>query len=162
MSWIFLNKLPTCWTFGWYAFWVLYKFLYEYCRVMLCKSGLCRRAASICLYHCLSRWYYVETNHHSGFSIPNLMETCRRAPPALTGRRLQVKYGNSSPSGSGWSGEPGRQTHFGAIQSQTVKSLMSFTKLQEDENATYLWSFPEHCRTLLLTEYVLKYRHNFV
>ena len=92
---------------------------------MVCKRGC--RAASICLYLCLSRSYCVETNHHSGFAIPNLMAMCRSGPP--NGASNAGENGNSSPSMSGQS--PAAKRILVQIKAQ-ISNHLSFTKLQED------------------------------
>jgi len=97
---LFLNRVLTCWTFAW-----MHRPILSFIQVfawILPRDAMQARPISLCGVHLsvsLSRSYCVETNHHSGFAIPNLMAPCRRGTP--NGASNASKNGNSSPSGSG-------------------------------------------------------------
>ena len=67
---------------------------------MLCKRGLLRRAASICLYLCVC-YVRIVSKRTTILVFPYQTLWQRADGDPLTGRRMQVKNGNSSPSGPG-------------------------------------------------------------
>jgi len=91
--------------------------VYKYCRVMLCKRGLCRRAASICLYLPVCH-VHIVSKRTTILGFPYQTSWQRVDGDPLTGRRMQVKNGNSNPQRVRV--ETGSQTHFGAIQNSNL------------------------------------------
>ena len=110
MSWIFLNRVLTCWTFAWMHIlsfiqvfvWILPRDDHArgnmWCYASAAYAAVRRPPVCVCVWH-----VRIVSKRTTILVFPYQTLWQRADGDPLTGRQMQVKNGNSSPSGSGQS-----------------------------------------------------------